>query len=132
MAKKNKAVNKKALMTLAVAVLAGCSSPSRVGVIAQGPHEYMYVAGDGQKAWYSALELEKTARRYADEHKLEFNFEGTEKNVWVNTDGGRVLADVYYSSGLGEPSLSIAIDRYGRVIRHRIGMSICGNVAKTH
>lgn len=102
------------------------SNDSRVGVTARDPHEYMFVAGDGYKAWYSALELEQIARRYADEHKLEFTFEGTEKMVWVKTDGGRVLANVAYSSGVGQPILYIAIDRHGRVINHDIGTAICG------
>ena len=116
-------------MTIAAAVLTGCSTvrpDSRMGVLEQYPHEYMFVAGDGPKAWYSALELEQKARRYASEHKLEFDFDGTEKAVWAKTDGGRVLADVHYSSGMGQPVLHIAIDRHGKAIGHDIGTAVCG------
>ena len=115
------------------ALLCGCSSPQdkgKVGVLAQDPHEYMFVAGNGQKAWYSSLELDRIARSYAAEHKLDFTFEGTEKAVWVRTDGGRVLADVYYSSAIGQPILHVAIDHHGKVISQDIGTAVCGTGAK--
>ena len=46
--------------------------------------------------------------------------------VWVKTDGGRVLANVFYSSGLGQPVLHVAINRKGRVIHHYIDEAVCG------
>jgi len=121
------------ILALSAVLLSGCASPrhdSRVGVQAHDPGDYMFVSGAGQKSWYSALELEQAARQYADEHKIEFQFDGTEKRVWVKTDGGRILADVYYSSGIGQPVLHIAIDRRGRVIGHDIATAVCGTGSK--
>jgi photosystem II stability/assembly factor-like uncharacterized protein len=94
----------------------------RHGVKAEGSHEYMYVSADGQKAWYSALELERIARDYAQSEKLDFDFADTEKKIWVHTDGGRVLATVWFSSAIGKPSLCIEIGRSGKVIGHKIAV----------
>jgi hypothetical protein len=107
------------VLGLALTVI-GHASDSRLGVQSKGEHEYMFVGGDGQKAWYSALELERIAKAYAKSKKLAFEFEGTEKNIWVNTDGGKVLAEVWFSSGVGRPALQIQIGRKGDVLKHKI------------
>src|ERR1041385_3412328 len=107
------------VVTLLAILAFGCSSsrfPTRFGVQEQEPHEFMFVSGDGTKEWYSGLEFDRIARRYAEEQRLTFDFEGTSRAVWIHTGGGRVLADVYYSSGLGKPTLHIAINRHGQVI----------------
>lgn len=113
-----------------LAILAvGCSTsrfPTRFGVQAHEPGEFMFVSADGKKEWYSALEFDRIARRYAEEQRLAFDFQGTERMVWIKTDGGRVLADVFYSSGMGKPVLHVAISRHGQAIRHDIGTSVCG------
>ncbi len=86
----------------------------------------MFISGDGQKAWYSALELEQIAHRYAEEKSIEYDFSQANCTVWVQTDGGRVLANVDFSSGMGKPFLRVVIDRFGSVIRHETGTSVCG------
>ncbi len=83
------------------------------------------IQGPNDKVWFSGHQLIGLAMRYAEEQKLGFEFEGTEKIVWVNPEG-RVRADVWFSSGMGEPVLHVAIDKYGRVIRHDTGTSVCG------
>ena len=98
----------------------GQAADSRLGVQTKGGHEYMFVSGEGKKAWYSALELEQIANAYAQSKKLDFKFEGTEKNIWVHTEGGKVLAEVWFSSGVGRPALQIQIGRKGHVINHKI------------
>jgi hypothetical protein len=112
-----------------IALLAGCSSlhqEGRVGVLARDPNEFVFVSGDGQKEWYSGLELDQIARRYAYEKCLGFDFSEASRSVWINTNGRKVLANVSYSSEFGMPFLNIAIDRHGKVIRHETGMSVCG------
>jgi hypothetical protein len=109
------------LMILGLALTStGHAADSRLGAQSKGEHEYMFVGGDGQKAWYSALELERIAKAYAKSNKLAFEFEGTNKNIWVNTDGGKVLAEVWFSSGVGRPALQIQIGRKGNVLKHKI------------
>jgi hypothetical protein len=66
------------------------------------------------------LELERIAKAYAKSKKLAFEFEGTDKNIWVNTDGVKVLAEVWFSSGVGRPALQIQIGRKGNVLKHKI------------
>jgi hypothetical protein len=107
-------------IVLGLALLsAGIGSEPHLGVQAKGEHEYMFISGDGKKQWYSALELEQIAMNYVKAKKLEFSFEGTEKNIWVHTDGGKVLAEVWYTSAAGKPGLQILIGRKGEVIKHK-------------
>lgn len=111
------------IMTVALgfALVGGLEgAEGRVGVQSKGEHEYMFVGGEGKKAWYSALELEQIASAYAAAQKLEFDFATAEKSVWVHTDGGKVLAEVWFSSGAGRPSLQVQIGRKGNVLKHKL------------
>jgi hypothetical protein len=94
-----------------------------------GPKEYVMVQGANDKTWFSSHQLIGIARHYAEQQKLGFDFEGTEKIVWVNP-GRRPRADVWCSSGMGNPSLHVAIDKYGKVIGHDIGKEVCGTGVK--
>ena len=96
------------------------AADARLGVQVKGDYERMFISGDGQKAWYSALELEQIALAYAGSKKLDFNFEGTDRSVWVHTDGGKVLAEVWFHSGAGKPALRVDIGRKGNVLKHKI------------
>jgi hypothetical protein len=116
-------MNYTAMMTVALglALVGGLEgAESRVGVQTKGEQEYMFVGGEGKKAWYSALELEQIARAYAASQKLDFDVATAEKSVWVHTDGGKVLAEVWFSSGAGRPSLQVQIGRKGSVLKHKI------------
>jgi hypothetical protein len=101
-------------------------SDGRPGVQAQGAHEYMFVKSSGRKVGFSALEFEQIARQYAEQQRLQFQFEGTEKMIWIRTDGSPIIADVYFIAALGEPSLHIEIDRDGKVKGHNIQTYVCG------
>lgn len=96
------------------------AADSRLGVQSKGQHEYMFISGDGKKAWYSGLELEQIARAYAKSQKLDFNFDGAEANIWVHTDGHKVLAEVWFSTGAGRPTLQIQIGRKGNALKHKV------------
>jgi hypothetical protein len=115
-----KHTNALALILWVALASAGFSADSRVGVQSKGDQEYMFISGDGKKAWYSALELEQIARAYASSQKLEFDFASAEKSVWIHTDGGKVLAEVWFSAGATRPSLQIQIGRKGNVLKHKI------------
>ena len=108
-----------ALLPLLVLCLVGCASQHRFGVQAQGDDEHMFVSGDGQKEWYSVLELQRIASLRCQQ-KPDFKFEGTEMNIWVNTDGRKVLADVWFLADIGKPSLHVEIGRDGKVRKHKI------------
>jgi hypothetical protein len=86
----------------------------------------MFVSSSGSKVGFSALELEQIARCYAEAQKVQFQFEGTEKTIWIRTDGSPIIADVYFFAALGKPSLHIEIDRDGKVKRHKIATYVCG------
>ena len=119
------------ILLLSLFVCAGCMSARRPVAVSPDdafvvePKEVVMIQGPNDKVWFSGHQLIGLAMRYAEEQKLGFEFEGTEKIVWVNP-GGRVRADVWFSSGMGEPVLHVAIDKYGRVIRHDTGTSVCG------
>ena len=91
---------------------------NRFGVKDKGQHEHMFISAEGAKEWYSALELEGIARRYAETKKVDFQFEGAEMNIWVKTDGGKILADVWWSHAIGKPSLHVEIGRDGKPTRY--------------
>ena len=95
-------------------------------VLAKGEHEHMFIAGDGPKAWYSSLELERIAKGYAYDKKLDFKLERTEMNIWIKTDGGKVLATAHFASDFGKPYLSIQIGRDGKILSHRLGTLVEG------
>ena len=56
------------LAILFVLVIAQAAT-TRIGVKDKGEHEHMFIAADGPKEWYSALELERIARAYAESKK---------------------------------------------------------------
>jgi hypothetical protein len=94
-------------------------------ILVQGEEPNVYVNGAGDR-WYSATELERIARAYAKERKIQFSFEGTERSVWVNTSGSNIIASVSFSSGMGKPSLIVDIDRSGKVATNHLGIAVCG------
>lgn len=103
----------------------GCASNQpRIGVLERGEHDYMFIQGDGQKQWYSALELRKIAEQYVREKKIDYPISDAAINIWVYTDKRKPLAEVWFTQGVGQPTLGIDIDRYGRVMRHRMGIGI--------
>ena len=89
---------------------------------AQQPH--VYVNGVGDK-WYSARELEQTARHYLKERKMQFALEGAKPIVWVNTSGSNVMAAVSFASGVGSGIVVVDIDRHGKVtsIANNVGVA---------
>lgn len=116
---------------LALPLCVGCVSTDRRTAVSHGdafvvePKEYVMIQGASDKVWYSGHQLVGIAKRYAQERKIDFNFEGTEKIVWVKP-GGRVRADVWFSSGIGQPVLHVAIDKNGKALRHDTGTEVCG------
>jgi len=120
---------------LSLLFCAGCASTDRSAAVspdaafAVEPKEYVMIQGVNDKVWYSGHQLVGIARRYAQERKLGFDFEGTEKIVWVKP-GRRVRADVWFSSGMGQPVLHVAIDKHGKVLRHDTGIEVCGTGQK--
>ena len=130
---KQLAVMYKVGLALLGAILAGCSGlgqgdDARVGVELQGPHEYMFVEGSGEKTWFSALELENLARDYVKTNKIDFDFTDSETTIWLSTGGGRILAEVFFSpSRYGRPVLNVKIGRNGKVLEHSIGAKLCGS-----
>lgn len=120
---------------LSLLLCAGCASTERsaavppVDAFAVEPREYVMIQGVNDKVWYSGHQLIGIAKRYAEEQKLGFDFRGTEKIVWVKPRG-RVRADVWFSSGTGQPVLHVAIDKHGKVIRHDTGTEVCGTGRK--
>ena len=127
---------KRVWVTLGVLLLlTGCVAPPRhVAAAAEDAfvvetNECVMVQGASDKVWFSGHQLIVLARRYAEEKKLGFAFEGTEQMVWVKR-GGRVLADVWFSSGMGQPVLHVALDQYGQAISHDLGTGVCGTGLK--
>ena len=120
---------------LGFVLCSGCASTDRSAAVSPDdafvvePKEHVMIQGVNDKVWYSGHQLIGIARRYAEERKLGFDFEGTEKIVYVKP-GGRVRADVWFSSGMGHPVLHVAIDKYGKVIRHDSGTEVCGTGQK--
>lgn len=114
------------LLTVACA---GCATHKRyisyVGredVKIKGPEEYMFVSGDGHKAWYSAMELEQIARDFAKQKGVAFDFSGTEKTIRVYTEGLAILATVSFTS---TNYFQVDIDRFGKPMRYRTGVGTC-------
>ena len=84
--------------------------------------------GQGEKAWFSALELENLARDYVKTNKIDFDFTDSETTIWVSTGGGRILAEVFFSPPrYGRPALNVEIGRNGKVLGHRIAAMLCGS-----
>jgi hypothetical protein len=90
----------------------------------------VFVHGTGDK-WFSATDLEQIARGYAKQKKIDFNFELTERNVWVSTSGSNIIASVCFSSGMGEPILKVEIDRTGKAVASHLWMAFCDRVSGT-
>jgi hypothetical protein len=94
--------------------------------LAHGQNVFVHGAGD---RWYSAADLEQTARDYTKQKKIDFNFELTERNVWVPTSRSNIIASVSFSSGMGEPILRVDIDRAGKAVAGHLWIASCGRVS---
>ena len=127
---------KRAMITLLGLILAGCSTKcptddNRLGVQAKGPHENMFVAASGQKAWYSALEFENLARDYVRSNKIDFDFTDTQTTIWISTCCSDTLAEVWFSSSaFSRPALCVRIGRKGQVLGHTITPTACRECIK--
>ena len=91
-----------------------------VGVQNSNPGEYMFVKGSGDKAWYSSLELEQIVRAYIDKENLEFDFQNSTKAIWVDTEGGKKLASMYFQTK-GGLFLQVDVGHKGQVLAHKFG-----------
>jgi hypothetical protein len=73
--------------------------------------------------WFDGAELDWIARDYARRQKIDFNFSRVETQIWVPRSRD-YLARVDYSSGMGQPVLSVTIGWDGSVVDHFKGVAI--------
>ncbi len=89
-----------------------------LSALAQAQQPPVYVRGAGEK-WYSARDLERVAREYVKERKMDFALEG-KPIVWVNTSGSNVMASVSFAAGVGSGIVVVDIDPHGKVITNHM------------
>lgn len=89
------------------------------------PGESVVVQTPDNTFLFSEPKLVETALRYAKDRMLSFDFARTESAIWVRVKEP-ISADVWFTSGLGQPALNVAIDKYGSVISHQIWTLACG------
>jgi hypothetical protein len=118
----------------AALMLIGCGRATEPRLIVEGhpPREWTYpasfgVTGEpvtGEINWYTARDLDRIVRAYVRQNGVRFSFKGTDAQFWVGREREH-LASGTYSSGIGEPVLSIDIGWDGRVKGHRVGIAVC-------
>ena len=94
------------------AILSGCvSHPGQKALPATTAEE---------TTWDMGHRLVETARRYAKEHAVKFQFEGAGTIVVIVPVEDRAAADVWFYSAADKPKLRVAIGADGTVIGHGI------------
>jgi hypothetical protein len=82
------------------------------------------------ETWSSQSRLERIARHYANKQKIDFSFEKTRSHVWLEKRGTNSVATIYFSSGMGAPTLVVEIAPDGNVITNLVGVAACGNAVR--
>jgi hypothetical protein len=72
-----------------------------------------------EKHWFKSNELVQVAKNYAQVNRINFDFRGSEVNVWVDRNNKDELAHVVFSHGVGAPILLISIDEGGNAISYK-------------
>ena len=78
------------------------------------------------ETWSSESRLERIARDYVKQRKIEFTFEKTYRTVSVEKRGTNAVATIWFSSGMGKPVLGVEIAPGGKVITNYTGIAVCG------
>ncbi|MGC3957595.1 MAG: hypothetical protein QM813_06430 [Verrucomicrobiota bacterium] len=82
------------------------------------------------ETWASESRLERIAKDYVKQQKIEFTFEKTYRNVSVGKRGTNAFATIWFSSGMGQPILGVEIAPSGTVITNYTGIAVCGTGRK--
>jgi hypothetical protein len=83
-----------------------------------------------QKPWYNKGELEKVAKSFALQKKINFTFEGTKSSVSYKRVGTNLLATIWFASELGKPTFQAEIDHTRTVLTNSIAITVCGTGRK--
>ena len=78
------------------------------------------------ETWASKSRLERIAKDYTKQQKIEFIFEKTYRNVSVAKRGTNAVATIWFSSGMGKPVLGVEVAPSGKVITNYTGIAVCG------
>ena len=78
------------------------------------------------ETWASASRLERIAKGYAKQQKIEFTFEKTYHSVSIEKRGTNAVATIWFSSGMGKPVLIVEVAPSGKVITNYTGIAVCG------
>ena len=78
------------------------------------------------ETWASKSRLERIAKDYAKQQKIELTFEKTYRNVSVEKRGTNTVATIWFSSGMGKPVLGVEVASSGKVITNYTGVAVCG------
>jgi hypothetical protein len=68
--------------------------------------------------WQAGRRIVATARSYARQKGLGFNFTGTESMVVLQPTGSTAVAEVYFYSDDDKPALRVLIDSEGKPVGH--------------
>ena len=80
--------------------------------------------------WYSSSRLERIAKDYVRQTKVEFSFDKTVKDVSVEKRGTNYVAKIGFGSGVGTRGLVVEIVPSGKVVTNYFIFSICGTGGK--
>jgi len=78
------------------------------------------------ETWHSASRLERIAKDYAKQQKIEFSFEKTHRTVSLEKRGTNTVALIFFYSGFGKPVWDVEIAPSGEVLTNYLGIAICG------
>ena len=105
------------LATVVVAGLASGAQTNTVSSVRRG-------------AWYTKPELERVAKDYVTQKRIQFTFAGTTNGVSYRRVGTNVVATIWFASVFGKPVFTADIDHTGKVLTNSMGMAVCGTGRK--
>ena len=86
------------------------------------PHR---VNHDTVATFYTPQELDEIVRAWANETRIDFQFEGHVANVVVPLNRSH-FATVWYGGSIGEKILSVKLNDQAEIIDHKLVVGICG------
>jgi hypothetical protein len=121
-----------AIYAVVTLVISGCAGgPRHARGFRCWPHDPVQnVKGEGRE--FTPQELAQIARDHADKKDVTtVDFNSPYPNIYVFSNRGPMLAQVRWGGKLGEPCLTVEIDRRGDVIRHVVAVAACGTGLQT-
>ena len=93
-------------------------------VALEGSQPGIWLQLAGTDAWLSPQDLARSAREYVAAHHGDFDLTSTSCGIFLSYNNQDHIAEILFSSGIGNEWISVFMDRMGRINRSSRGVLV--------